>query len=244
MGVIVYNGSSSRDFGLEVWQAPDYQIPERDYEAVHVPGRDGDLIIDKESFKNTSRSYVVSVARDARKNFTFTQLANRLSEWLHSSSGYSRLEDSYEPDYYRLATYQKALGIQNIYNRAGYATIEFNCKPQRFLKSGDRPIAFGASTQPYLVNPTAFKSRPIIKVFGNGDGELSIGEYKIFVRSIEGFLIIDCERMEAYKDAETNCNSKITLEKKEFPRLIPGNNKIAFSEGITSLEVTPKWWTI
>lgn len=245
MGVIVYNGLSSKDFGLEVWQPPDYQIPERDYETIHVPGRDGDLVIDKESYKNTSRSYVVSFGEREKKRFT--SLANKLAEWLHSASGYARLEDSYEPEYYRLALYQKQIGVTNIYEKAGYATIEFNCKPQRFLKSGERTIKFAQHSETtnhgYLKNPTGFDSRPIIKVFGTNPGNLTVGKQTIEITSINDYVVIDCELMEVYKE-QTNCNSKIKLNGNGFPKLIPGLNKISFSGGITSVEVIPKWWTI
>ena len=46
MGVIVFNGISSKDVGIEVETFPEYTIPEREYEAIHVPGRNGDVIID------------------------------------------------------------------------------------------------------------------------------------------------------------------------------------------------------
>lgn len=265
MGVIIFNGLSSKDYGIEVWQAPDYQIPERDYETVHVPGRDGDLVIDKESFKNTSRSYTVSIGKNDKG---FTSLANRLAQWLHSPTGYARLEDSYEPDYYRQAIYKRSASITNIYEKAGYTTIEFNCKPQRYLKSGDRVIRFvkkspniedsiyenvldasnncieGCVEQiEHINNPTLFKSRPIIKVYGNGSGEIKIGSQTIAITSIDEYLIIDCDMMEIYKDG-TNCNKKVKLSDNSFPKLVPGINEISFSGEITALEVTPKWWTI
>lgn len=238
MGIIIFNGLSSADYGIKVWQAPTYTIPERDYETVHVPGRDGDLILDKGSYKNTTRSYVVSFGRGDKKDFTL--LANSLSEWLHSCSGYARLEDSYEPEYYRMAAYDESNDITNAYHQAGQATIKFNCKPQRFLKSGDAVITF--SKNGFLDNPTFFSARPIIKVYGNGDGVLRIGEYAVTITAIEEHIVIDSEMMDAYKGT-LNCNSKIKLNG-NFPRLEKGRNEILFSGGITSLEVQPKWWTI
>lgn len=238
MGIIIFNGLSSADYGIKVWQAPTYSIPERDYETVHVPGRDGDLLLDKDSYKNTIRSYIVSFGRQNKKDFTI--LANGLSEWLHSCSGYARLEDSYEPEYYRIAAYQETNEIVNVYQQAGQTTIKFNCKPQRFLKSGDEKITFNQAG--YLNNPTFFKSRPIIKVYGNGNGVLTVGEYIVTITSIVDYIVIDSELMDAYKGTE-NCNSKITLNG-NFPRLVNGRNSISFSGGITSVEVQPKWWTI
>lgn len=238
MGIIIFNGLSSADYGIKVWQAPTYSIPERDYEKIHVPGRDGDLILDKGSYKNTTRSYVVSFGRPDKKDFTL--LANSLSEWLHSCSGYARLEDSYEPEYYRIAAYDESNDITNAYHQAGQTTIKFNCKPQRFLKSGDGIIKF--TKLGYLDNPTFFAARPIVKVYGNGDGVLRIGEYAVTIKSIEEYIVIDSEMMDAYKGT-LNCNSKIQLNG-NFPRLEKGRNEISFSGAITSLEVQPKWWTI
>lgn len=247
MGLIVFNGLSSKDFGIEVWQAPNYQIPEREYETIHIPGRNGDLVIDKESFKNVPRQYVISLF-DRKKDFT--TLSNKLAEWLHSTSGYARLEDSYEPDYYRMAIYQKNTEITNVFDRAGYATIEFNCKPQRFLISGDTPIR-STNGSISLVNPTNFKSSPILKAYGNVGGEIKIGDQTIELTAIDGNVVIDCETMEVYKEANdgnekgiVNWNSYVRLNANEFPKFGPGSNRITFSSGITSLEVTPKWWTI
>lgn len=95
----------------------------------------------------------------------------------------------------------------------------------------------------YLRNPTAFKSRPIIKIYGFGSGELEIGDQVLEISSIDNYLVIDCEMMEIYKD-KINCNSKVKLNRNDFPKLLPGLNRILFSGGITSVEVIPKWWTI
>ena len=266
MGVIIFNGLSSKDRGIEVWQPPSYQVPQKDYDTIHIPGRDGDLLIDKESYKNVPRSYVVSFAKEGRRDFTI--LANSLAEWLNSASGYARLEDSYEPEYYRMACFQKTIEIANAYQIAGSATIEFTCKPQRFLKIGDKPITFIRSkqsiedsnnqlildasgnniegfveTQKFLNNPTRHASLPIIKIYGSGTGEIQIGNTTITLLSLSGYLTIDSDIMEVYKDEE-NCNSKIKFSSNAFPKLYPGLNDISFSGGVTHVEVIPKWWTI
>lgn len=238
MGRIIFNGLSSEDYGIKVWQPPTYTIPERDYEIVHVPGRDGDIVLDKGSYKNTVRSYVVSFGKCDKEDFTL--LANGLSEWLHSCSGYARLEDSYEPEYYRLALYQETNDIINAYHKAGQTTIKFNCKPQRFLKSGDNVIRF--ITNGYLQNPTFFESRPILTIYGNGNGTVQLGEYVITLKDVDEYIVVDSELMDAYKGT-INCNSKIELNG-NFPRLTKGRNDISFAGGITAVEVKPKWWTI
>lgn len=167
-------------------------------------------------------------------------MANFISEWLNSASGYAKLEDSYEPEYYRLAAYKSGGTIENILQHAGRITVAFDCKPQRFLKSGDIPVIVRATSK--LRNPTGFKSLPIIKVNGSGKGNLRVGDYLITISNISPYLTIDSELQDAYKGT-TNCNSRITLSN-GFPKLIKGENEISFSGGITSVEVIPKWWTL
>lgn len=136
MGELIFGGISSKEIGLEVEHFPDFEIPERDYTVTHVPGRNGDVIWDNGSYKNVSRKYDISIGRFGMDNHqeTYEQMAVRVLNWLHQSSGYLRLEDSYEPSYYRLASYKENANLTNILAQGGKATITFDCKPQRFLK--------------------------------------------------------------------------------------------------------------
>lgn len=236
MGVIIYNGVSSEEFAIQVEHPPGYETPEKDYEVTHIPGRNGDIYVDKGSYKNVPRSYDIAIG-DENKDFTI--MANFISEWLNSASGYAKLEDSYELEYYRLAVYKSGGTIENILQHAGRITVAFDCKPQRFLKSGDIPVIVRTTSK--LRNPTGFESLPIIKVNGSGKGNLRIGDYVITISNISSYLTIDSELQDAYKGT-TNCNSLVTLSN-GFPKLIKGENEISFSGGITSVEVIPKWWT-
>lgn len=267
MGVIMFNNQSSHDLGIKIERFPNYETPEKDYDVIHVPGRNGDVIIDKGTFLNVPRRYQISVATTGND---FYKVINPIAEWLHSSSGYARLEDSYEPDYYRLAVYRESNSIENIFDDAGRATISFDCKPQRFLKSGDIPVAFYENGS--LRNPTNFSSFPIIslKISKNEAGFVRVGNYQFSIKaqtseidylqdSSSEFILdssqnkisavnileltVNSELQDAYSGT-INLNSMIVLNGGDFPKLEPGDNSISFSGGITMLEVIPKWWTI
>lgn len=237
MGIVMFNGISSLDYGIQVEHPPEYQAPARDYEVIHVPGRNGDLVIDNGSYQNINRSYQMAIG-DKRKDYT--SMANVISEWLHSVSGYARLEDSYEPEYYRMAMFQDEISIENIMQHAGRLTVDFNCKPQRFLKSGEEIIKISKRTT--LYNPTGFNSLPCITVYGSGRGVLSIGQYTITISNINGSIVLDSEIQDVYKGT-VNRNADVTLNK-SFPEFVPGENSIGWSGGITYVEVIPRWWTL
>ena len=237
MGIVMFNGISSLDYGIQVEHPPEYQAPARDYEVIHVPGRNGDLVIDNGSYQNVNRSYQMAIG-DLQKDYT--SMANVISEWLHSVSGYARLEDSYELEYYRMAMYQDEISVENIMQHAGRLTVDFNCKPQRFLKSGEEIVKITKRTT--LYNPTGFNSLPCITVYGSGRGVLSVGQHIVTISNINGSIVLDSEIQDAYKGT-VNRNADITLNK-GFPEFIPGENSITWTGGITYVEVIPRWWTL
>ena len=234
MGVIIFNNKSSADCRIQVAHPPGYAYPERDYTITHIPGRNGDIIQDNGCYKNVERTYEVSF--DA-PNEDFATYANAVSAWLHSTTGYARLEDSYEPNYYRMATYQESNIFENLYNQAGTATIVFECKPQRFLKTGDNTIAIQNSLT--IMNPTGFEAYPLFKVTGTS-GVLTVNGNSIAISSIDGFVMLDCELQDAYKE---NINKNSTISG-TFPVLKPGSNTIRWTGSISSVTMKPRWWTI
>lgn len=234
MGVIIFNNKSSADCRIQVAHPPGYAYPERDYTVTHIPGRNGDIIQDNGCYKNVERTYEVSF--DA-PNEDFATYANVVSAWLHSTTGYARLEDSYEPNYYRMATYQESNIFENLYNQAGTATIVFECKPQRFLKTGDNTIAIQNSLT--IMNPTGFEAYPLFKVTGTS-GVLTVNGNSITFSSINDFVMLDCELQDAYKD---NINKNSTISG-TFPVLKTGSNTISWTGNISSVTMKPRWWTI
>lgn len=237
MGLVIFNGVSSRDCLIQVEHPPGYTYPERDYESVHVPGRNGDVVVDSGSYKNIEREYEIAIGDGCTE---FIVAARKVSEWLHSTSTYARLEDSYEPDYYRMAIYQEGNTFKNVLERAGRATIRFSCKPQCFLKSGEKLLTFTSSG--VIKNPTKFEALPVITVNGSGAGTLNIAGSQVSISQITNGMVVNCALQDVYSST-LNLNSKVTLAK-EFPKLPPGESVISFSGGITSVVIVPNWWTL
>ena len=241
MGVIIFNGIPSTNYGIHVEKPPVYATPEHDYEVVHIPGRNGDLVIDNGSYQNVTRKYSISVGEI---DGNFTTLAAGVSEWLHSASGYARLEDSYESDYFRLAYYVADAEMENLFHHAGKMPIEFNCKPARFLKAGERAVPF--TTAGSLRNPTFQKSFPKLTVVVSGSGTLTVGDQAITISGLTNStrMVIDSELQDVYEEGSlTNLNSKVSFSD-GFPLLSPGVNTITFTGSITSVEVVPRWWIL
>ena len=238
MGFIIFGGVSSRDVDLEVETFPSYTSPKRKYDKISVPGRSGDIIVDNVSWENVTRTYSVSVG-SLHKDYT--EMVNRVIEWLHPSYTYARLEDSYEPDFYRMAVFLEEIEFSNLFNQGSKADIAFDCKPQRFLKLGDETVTITNGQK--ILNPTAFESRPIITVTNGGSqGNLVVGEYTVTVTGLNQTLIIDSDMQDVHFQNQ-NKNDLVKLSR-GFPLIPPGETAIGFSGGITKVEVIPKWFTI
>lgn len=239
MGTVIFDGVSSLDLDIQVEHPPKYIMPERDYEQVSVPGRNGDLFLDKGSYKNYDQPYDIAIADH---DIGYDKLMARVSKWLHPRPGYCRLEDSYFPEHYRMAMFNSGVDFDNIMSHGGRATISFNCKPQRYLKNGEQTFRYASSG--LIKNPTTENAKPIITLKGGtGSGNFQIGEYVVSVSNLRNNLILDSELQDAYWGT-TNRNSDVTLSSLGFPNIVPGDNNISFTGSITSVEVIPRWWIL
>lgn len=157
----IFNGKSSLDYGIIIATHPESRHAERRGKTSTIPGRHGALYRDEAAFSTYEISY--DVLLDARNVVDMYHLGRDLSAWLLTASGYCRLEDTYEPEHYRLARYIGSPDVANILFKFGRAELEFEVQPQRYLKSGEQEIELTEELTT-LRNPTAFVASPLIKV--------------------------------------------------------------------------------
>lgn len=236
MHFLTFAGKNSSDFGVRISGEATYNSPKRKYTEETVAGRNGTLIIDEGAFENIPVTYPAFVVAD------MPQRIEDFRNYMGAFSGYQRLEDTYAPDTFRLAQYTGGLEVESsgYMNRMGKFDIEFNCKPQRFLKSGEIPITYTANGK--IFNRTNFEARPHIRVYGSGAGTVGIGQYTITITAIDSYMDIDCEIMDAYKGT-ANCNDKVSFSADEIG-LHSGENGVTFTGNITSVVITPRTYII
>lgn len=235
---LVIDGKPSKDFDVYTSGAGTYLSPERSFEEVEVPGRNGVIFLYDDNYKNVDVTYDAWIAkidgvREVDRKFRM------LRSFLLSRTGYFRLEDTYHPDEIRFASYNEAFEpeVDASMNAISFQ-MTFSCKPQRFMKKFyDIPIEITKSGSVFN-NDTYFIAKPLLRVYGTGT--FTIGSVSVKINSANTYTDIDCDLQEAYKDTlATNCNSNITLTNAQFPYLVPGENTITFS-GITKIELYPR----
>ena len=269
---LTYDGVDSSSFGVFISGEGVFDAPARRGEMISIPGRNGSLFMDEGVFENITVEYPAFIGTGYEELFR-TKLGD-LRSALSSRGNYKRLTDTYHPDEFRLGVFREGLEVdpQHI-TRAGGFTMKFDCKPQRYLVSGEVNHIFTSNGT--IINPTLFESSPLIKVIGNGT--VAIGEdgkYRFVVSNNPGTIIIDSELMEAYKPAgtlhywkdengaiitqeleielelmdgtnyPTNMLQYIDFVNSVMPKIPAGTVPIRMSPTILRLEIIPRWWRL
>ena len=159
-----FDNTTSRNYGVYITGEAVYNAPEREVEMITIPGRNGAFALDHGRFENIEVSYPASIAADTEADFVAA--ISEFRNFLCSKKGYCRLSDDYNPNEYRMAVYKSGLEVDPKQLRAGDFTITFDCKPQRFLTSGESAVSVASGGT--MTNPTLFESSPLLAVKGYG----------------------------------------------------------------------------
>lgn len=175
-----FGGINSADYDVYITGEAVYNAPERSVETVSVPGRNGAVLIDNGYFENIEVKYPAGVTGTDQSEFA-SKIADFRSAVL-SQIGYQRLTDEYNPNEYRMATYISGLEVEVVEGQQGTVgefELVFNCKPQRFLTSGETAVT--VANNGTITNPTLFDAKPLLQL--NGYGKVAINGETMSVNS-------------------------------------------------------------
>lgn len=191
---ITFGGVNSADFDLYIGGEGTFNAPKRSVEIVDVPGRNGAIVIDKGHFENIEVTYTVINQEDNLA--TFSQKLSDFRNALCAQRGYQRLSDTFHPDEFRLALFVDDFEVKPIeYANASEFQITFNCKPQRYLVSGETPVVVANGDT--LTNPTLFDAEPLLAI--KGSGLVKFNGYEInLINPYRGETVIAEPMMEQY----------------------------------------------
>lgn len=174
---LTFDGENSLDYGIYITGEGVYDAPRRAVEMVTIPGRNGTLAIDQGRFENIDVKYAAGSFGSTQAEYAGRMKAFR--NMLASRHNYVRLEDDYHPDEFRLGLYKSGLEVKPVsMSRAGEFDIIFDCKPQRFLKSGETAVTIGEWGE------TETASGDIVTV-ENEDGVLAVKSLEVSLSPIQ-----------------------------------------------------------
>lgn len=239
-----------RDYGVFITGKTVYDMPVRQVEMVTIPGRNGTLLRDLGRWENIEVVYHAGIAADSQEEFA-TAMQNLRYALTGIYATYQYIYDDYNPDEFRLGVFKGGLEVESdVYGKTGEFDIVFDCKPQRFLKSGEEFISrqSGGSvsntrsqdTHPLLY----FKMTSATGSITIKSGNTTLGEINISNAPLNTAIDIDCETGEAYNPLTRESYNQYVDLGAELPYLTGGTNTITYSASITDFQIKPRWWIL
>ena len=242
------DGIDARSAGIQLQAPIEFSEAVPVVEAQTIPGRNGDLIWETGSYENRSGSAsCFCLQKDVEKAISSA------GRFLMGKKGYRRLETSDDPDHYWMARVENSPRIEQRLRTLAPFDIGFDCKPQRFVKSGENPIELYENEIVFndhiVYNEYGQKSLPLITVHGKGKIVLTVASglntFSVIIKDLDGVLYLDCDTQNAYNN---NGNQNQNIYAPDFPVLMPGENLIQFfgdaNSSIEKVEIIPRWWEL
>lgn len=212
-------------------------------QAITIPGRNGALHIDEGAFNVRTASVSCYALSAANVVSSMGEIMAFLFGNGFGIQDYRKLTSSDDTGYFWYARIVNAGEIAARLGKLNPFTIEWECKPFRYVVGSDTQETVASKT---FTNPTQFPSYPLIYVNSSGGGTISVtsgaqttGTITISSGSPGGFYI-DCEEMRAYS-GNTSYDQYITCD--EFPWMPLGQSHFEITGGL-AVTAAPRWRTL
>lgn len=227
----IWNGTHCTDYGIHVVRQPELVKPPERLTFTSVPGRSGTFTtLEGMDVYDDFLLSVECVIRD-------TASLNSIFAWLKGSG---KLTLATRPGGFYDACIVNQISLDQILrgNPHRRFVLNFRCQPFFYL-SGVANISIPASGT-YLSNPGSVFSEPVLKVTLTSDAQITMGGSSFELAGITGTVMVDTPLKETYK-SYSSYNGKMSGD---YPTLLPGENIITWSGGVTGIIITPNWRTL
>lgn len=232
-----FKGIRSDSMGILLRSLPTRTVAAQKFTRKNVSGRDGTVKVSGGEYTDSTVQQECDVLDESK--------LPAILGWL-SGSGELRFSD--EPNLvYVDATIDKEYARKFIIPRATAQrfSVKWTCEPfRKLMPEADVIVITSSGTQ--ITNPGTAEALPRIEVTGSGDFSLTVGMQTLFFKGVDGGIIVDAEKGDAFTaDGTLLANDKIDGE---LLRIQPGVNVVSWLTGgedtvgsVTSVKITPRW---
>lgn len=224
-GELYFNNNTSLNLNLFLENYPSIPINNEEYEEVRVEGRNGGLYINKGTYE------------DKKIPFTFTILSpqididfERVYTWLTEIED-NKLIFGRQDRCYRV---KKVLfsNLEKEFRSIGQFDVTFVCEP--FMQDLE-PIIHEISSSGFKFNYEGnASSEPLIKIYGNGNIQLTINNETMQIKNVANYVEIDSKLMQV-RNADGTSKDNDTLG--DFILFAKGENSINYTGAVTKMIV-------
>ncbi|MFV0553000.1 MAG: distal tail protein Dit [Anaerorhabdus sp.] len=220
------------NYGFCISKRPNIPAPERVYDEISIPGRNGSLLVDRKVYQNVQIEIEINYISNPNEwNDKFRKLKNILN----NAAGKKLMFSDDQLYFYRI---KKCIigSNERIFKIGGMIRPMFVLEPFQYVKSG-----LDVLHNPSSLNNEFDESYPIYQIQGEGMCTLTVNG-KSITANIGQNLTIDTNRRLSYRNDGTLMNTSLKGYYEDLC-LQHGENKIEVSAGF-SLDVIPNWRVI
>lgn len=234
-----YNGVKTDDLYLKIVNDMQFTSAEDDIDFIPVPGKDGEVAIDKQRKKGID--FPIPVQLKLPKGTNVISHVPKITK-AYKTKKWGVLKISTDPDYYYMAMMFQRFDVAETLKTFGKSVLNFKLKPFKYHVSGEDYIT--VTQNKTITNNFDFDSKPLIQVTGTGDVTLQKnGKDWLILTGLDGTTVyIDSEAKVVYDSNMLAQNKKMNAGLRPmFPLLDESENTITWTGLATSVKIKPRW---
>lgn len=227
---IFYNNQNSNDLDLIIEKTPEIPPSKIKYDTIPIDG--GETLTKVKGFEDIT--FTIDFAYFATKE-EYLMKKTRIDSWLLNSKGDYLIYSLDEFVYYKV----KQISISNTTTTSAilrHFSVTFICQGLKYMANGLEPIEVLTSNMT-LNNFGSYESKPLLKIYGTGNINISIGDKSFTINNVNSYVSVDSEIKECYKDSTNKGKDMVG----DYPIFPIGQNTISWSGTVTKIELTPRW---
>lgn len=237
MKKLIFNGYQAENLGFIVVEGCGEIISQEEYELVSVEGRNGNLLINKNTYGDIEKEFTIT-SLNFEDDDDIDEMINNIKTWLFNITD-NKLYYAFE-NKYNLVKKVTTEDIKTAFEEFGDFKIKFLCEPFYYINEEKITINKTGNTEVTytFTNNGDFESEPIIKIYGNGALGFYLNGINVAVRNVTSSVEIDTKLFQCTSNKVNKIQDFLT----EFPTLKMGENTIIIpaEQNITKIEVTPR----
>lgn len=220
--MVIWKGINFRNKGIIVEYTPKISKSKKKIETYSVPGRNGFISIDTNSYEPFSVSVECHFSDDA--NF------DEIKEFL---DGYGTLSFDSSKEY--TAIINNAIEFEKVLRFKKFV-VQFLVNPiAEDIQSTTESVP--TSPHSFTINGTYSDIFPILNISCTGDVSVTINNQTFYLNETNGDYMLDCKNKVIKDSNGNNASGKMLYD---FPKLKKGLNQVEYTGNITSFEIEYK----